>query len=200
MPPYLLDTLAGHLLRQIDPSGEEELNRGVDLLTMAIESGDFTHSWSLWLPPDLPRRDILLRKAHEQRLHVYVPFLVGTVRTGTNVFHNLLACLLEIPCAECRHQALQRLAVLPGGPFRAAARAALDLKSGPLEMALRSLLGSPLMNTNYSRLRDALVVAASRVDTSIDITAIASECIWAREMEHLGLADRTQFIEIDSAG
>jgi len=200
MPPYLLDTLAGHLLRQIDPSGEEETDRGVELLTAAIESKDFTHSWSLWLPLDQPKREILLRKTHEQRLHVHVPFLVGTVRTGTNVFQNLLACLLEIPCAECRHQVFQRLAGLRGGPFRAAAQAALDAKSRPLELALRSLLGSPLLNTDYSRLRDALVSAARLIDTSVDINAIVSECIWAREMEQLGLADRTQFIEMDTIG
>ena len=199
MPPYLLDRLAGHLLQQIEPSGDEELGRRVDLILAAAESGRFTHSWSLWLPLDRPRRVLLVGKAHE-RLHVHVPFLAGTVRSGTNVFQNLLAVLLEMPCAECRAQALRRLAGIKGGPFRAAAKAALDAKARPLETALRSLLGSPLLNTDYSRLRDALVAAARLVDTSIDIDAIVSECAWAREMEQLGLADRTQFIEMDTIG
>jgi hypothetical protein len=200
LSPYLLDTLAAHLLRQIDASCDEELARGVELIVAAAESEDFTHSWSLWLPAGQPKRNLLLRGAHDQRLHVYVPFLVGTLRTGTNVFLNLLACLLEIPCADCRHQALKRLAGIRGGPFRAAARAALESKPRPLQAALRSLLGSPLLNADYSRLRDVLVAAVRPMDTSIDVDAIVSECSWARDMEQMGLADRTQIIEMDTVG
>lgn len=196
LPPYLLDTLAWHLLRQIDPRCDDEVGRGADLICAAVESENFTHGWSLWMPSDQPKRGLLLRTAHDRHLHISVPFLVETVRTGTNVFQNLAALLLETSCADCRRVTLERLGRLEGGPIREAARAILDSQPRSLEAALRKLLGAPLLHMDYVRLRDAIVTTARDAEAPIDIDAIAADYWWAREMEQLGVADQTRVIEI----
>jgi len=196
LPPYLLDTLAGHLLRQIDPRCEEEIGRGADLIIVAAESETFTHGWSLWMPSDQPKRDLLLRTAHDRHLHISVPFLVETVRTGTNVFQNLVAWLLEMPCAACRRMTLERLGRLERGPIREAARAILDSQPRSLEEALRKLLGAPLLGMDYVRLRNAILATARAAGMPIDIDALVADYWWAREMEQLGMVDHTQVIVI----